>query len=246
MKQIDCLIIDDEIYSINVLRDYISKVSYINLIGSYQNPIEALHFLKTSLVDLIFVDINMPELSGIDLIKMLPPNVEVIIISAYSEFAISGYDNNVLDYLLKPFSFERFLQSSQKALGKKSLHEPQKRLPESHNDVKQTDSMYLRTDRGKIVRVNFSEIIYIEGLKNYCSIFTDTERHVTLVSLKLLMDSLPSSEFTRIHKSYIIAFNKIKMIDGNMVILHNIKEKIPIGVTFREDFFSLLANKIFK
>jgi DNA-binding LytR/AlgR family response regulator len=242
MKVINCIIVEDEQYAINILSDFISKVPFINLEHTFTNPIEALLHLKSTPVDLIFLDINMPELSGIDLIKLLPKNTEIIITSGYSEFAVAGFENNVLDYLLKPYSFERFLQASQKALDKLLLLDIPKPAPVSE----QSDSFYLKTDHGRIVRINFNDIIYIEGLKNYCSVFTEHERHISLVSMKTLADNLPQQDFARTHKSYIIALKRIKSIDGNMVMFDKIKEKIPIGVTYRDSFFAQLNNKMFK
>jgi two-component system LytT family response regulator len=245
MKVINCIIVEDEPYAIDILSDFISKVPFINLAGTFTNPIEALLYLKGASIDLIFLDINMPELSGIDLIKMLPKNTEIIITSAFSEFALAGFENNVLDYLLKPFTFDRFLLASQKALDKLLLLAANKTTPVIDLHPK-SDSFYLKTDRGKIVRINFDDIIYIEGLKNYCSVFTEHERHISLVSMKTLADSLPQEDFARTHKSYIIALKRIKAIDGNMVMFDKIKEKIPIGVTYRDSFFALLNNKMFK
>lgn len=242
MKVINCIIVEDEQYAINILSDFISKVPFINLAQTFTNPIEALLYLKSNPIDLIFLDINMPELSGIDLIKLLPKNIEIIITSGYSEFAVAGFENNVLDYLLKPYSFERFLQASQKALDKLLLLDTHKLSPTNDNN----DSFYLKTDHGKIVRINFNDIIYIEGLKNYCSVFTENERHISLVSMKTLADNLPQQDFARTHKSYIIALKRIKSIDGNMVMFDKIKEKIPIGVTYRDSFFAQLNNKMFK
>jgi DNA-binding LytR/AlgR family response regulator len=245
MKVINCIIVEDEPYAIDILSDFISKVPFINLTETFTNPIEALLYLKESTTDLIFLDINMPELSGIDLIKMRPKSTEIIITSAFSEFALAGFENNVLDYLLKPFAFDRFLQASQKALDKLLLLASNKPTPVIELQPK-PDSFYLKTDRGKIVRINFEDIIYIEGLKNYCSVFTENERHISLVSMKTLADTLPLEDFARTHKSYIIALKRIKAIDGNMVIFDKIKEKIPIGVTYRDSFFALLNNKMFK
>ncbi|WEA02949.1 LytR/AlgR family response regulator transcription factor [Mucilaginibacter sp. SJ] len=245
MKVINCIIVEDEPYAIDILSDFISKVPFINLTETFTNPIDALLYLKGSATDLIFLDINMPELSGIDLIKMLPKSTEIIITSAFSEFALAGFENNVLDYLLKPFAFDRFLQASQKALDKLILLSSNKPVPVIDLQPK-PDSFYLKTDHGKIVRINFEDIIYIEGLKNYCSVFTENERHISLVSMKTLVDTLPQENFARTHKSYIIALKRIKAIDGNMVTFDKIKEKIPIGVTYRDSFFALLNNKMFK
>lgn len=245
MKQLNCIIIDDEPYAHTILKDYVNKVPFLNLAGVFTNPIEALVEIRGNNVDLVFLDINMPELSGIDLIKMLPPGVEVIITSAYSEFAVAGFENNVLDYLLKPYSFDRFLSATQKVLDKLMLHSL-KKDQDNKQPPQKTEAFYLKTDRGKIVRINFEDIVYIEGLKNYCSVFTDTQRHVSLVSMKSLSDGLPEGEFIRTHKSYIIAIKKIKSIDGNMILFDNISEKVPIGVTYRDSFFYMLNKTLYK
>jgi DNA-binding LytR/AlgR family response regulator len=245
MKQISCIIIDDEPYAHNILKDYVNKVPYLILEGVFTNPIEALVEVKNKNIDLLFLDINMPELSGIDLIKMLPANIEVIITSAYSEFAVAGFENNVLDYLLKPYSFDRFLNATQKVLDKLMLHSLKKDQEAKNNPFK-AGAFYLKTDRGRIVRVNFEDILYIEGLKNYCSVFTDTQRHISLVSMKSLVDGLPEDEFIRTHKSYIIAIKKIKAVDGNMILFENIEEKVPIGVTYRDNFFYMLNKTLYK
>lgn len=245
MKQLNCIIIDDEPYAHGILEDYVSKVPYLSLAGVFTNPIEALVEIKSKNIDLLFLDVNMPELSGIDLIKMLPAGIEVIITSAYSEFAVAGFENNVLDYLLKPYSFDRFLNATQKTLDKLMLRSL-KKDQESKPGTAKVEAFYLKTDRGKIVRINFEDIVYIEGLKNYCSVFTDTQRHVSLVSMKSLSDGLPEDEFIRTHKSYIIAIKKIKSIDGNMILFDNITEKVPIGVTYRDSFFYMLNKTLYK
>jgi DNA-binding LytR/AlgR family response regulator len=244
MKQINCIIIDDEPYANKILEDFIDKVPYINLAGVYTNPLEALVKIKNDEINLVFLDINMPELSGLDLIKMLPKYTEVIITSAYSEFALAGFENNVLDYLLKPYSFDRFLQATNKALDYFMMDSLNNSKSETVDNT-EADSFYLKTDRGKLVRVKFSDIVYVEGLKNYCSIFTASDRHISLVSMKTLIEGLPLKDFIRIHKSYIIAIKKISSVDGNMVSLESIKEKIPIGLTYRNDFFTLLSKSLF-
>lgn len=250
MKTINCIIVDDEAYANNILRDYIGKAAYLNLIGVFTNPIEALAEIKQHEVDLVFLDIQMPELSGMDLIKMLPQGTQAIITTAYSDYALDSFDNDARDYLLKPYSFGRFLKATQKALDHKIMVQAlkngsDKSVSEEKSKEQKTESFYLKTDRGKFVRVNHSDIFYIEGLKNYCSIYTDEQRHVSLVSMKSLCDGLPDNEFVRVHKSYIISIKKVEAIDGNMILLWNRKEKIPIGSTYRNDFFERLNKDLF-
>jgi DNA-binding LytR/AlgR family response regulator len=250
MKTINCIIVDDEAYANNVLIDYIAKAGYINLTGVFINPIEALAEIKRTEVDLVFLDIQMPELSGIDLLKMLPENTQTIITTAYSDYALDSFDNNACDYLLKPYSFGRFLKATQKALNQKNMKEALKNNPVNNANGEtieepKPDSFYIKTDRGKFVRVKHGDIFYIEGLKNYCSIYTDGHRHVSLVSMKALSDGLPDNEFVRVHKSYIISLKKVASIEGNMIVFADKKEKIPIGTTYRNDFFDRLNRDLF-
>jgi len=250
MKTINCIIVDDEAYANNILRDYIGKATYLNLIGVFTNPIDALAEIKQRDVDLVFLDIQMPELSGMDLIKMLPDGTQAIITTAYSHYALDSYDNDACDYLLKPYSFGRFLKATQKALDHKIMvqalkNDAEKKVNGEKTEEQKPDSFYLKTDRGKFVRVNHSDIYYIEGLKNYCSIYTDGHRHVSLVSMKSLSDGLPDGEFVRVHKSYIISIKKVASIDGNMILFSDKKEKIPIGTTYRNEFFERLNKELF-
>lgn len=250
MTTINCIIVDDEAYANNMLRDYIEKAPYLNLVGVFTNPIEALAEIKEREVDLLFLDIEMPELSGMDLIKMLPKGTQAIITTAFSDYAMDSFDNDARDYLLKPYSFNRFLKATQKAVDHKIMTDALKKDNEARENAdkqeeQKLESFYLKTDRGKFVRVNHNDIFYIEGLKNYCSVYTDVHRHVSLVSMKALCDGLPESEFVRVHKSYIISINKVASIDGNMIILTNKKEKIPIGTTYRNEFFERLNRELF-
>jgi len=250
MKTINCIIVDDEAYANNILRDYIGKAAYLNLIGVFTNPIEALAEIKQREVDLVFLDIQMPELSGMDLIKMLPPSTQAIITTAFSTYAMDSFDNDARDYLLKPYSFGRFLKATQKALDHSIMvqalkSDTEKKLNAEKTEEQKPDSFYLKTDRGKFVRVNHRDIFYIEGLKNYCSVYTDGQRHVSLVSMKSLSDGLPDEEFVRVHKSYIISIKKVASIEGNMIVFTDKKEKIPIGSTYRNDFFDRLNKNLF-
>jgi len=250
MKTIDCIIVDDEAYANDILREYIAKASYLNLIGVFTNPIEALAEIKLRMVDLVFLDIQMPELSGIDLIKMLPDSTQAIITTAYSDYALDSFDNNACDYLLKPYSFGRFLKATQKALDQKIMKDAVKSetIKSANGDnaeEQKSDSFFIKTDRGKYVQVNHADIFYIEGLKNYCSIYTDVKRHVSLVSMKSLSDGLPENDFVRVHKSYIISIKKIDSIVGNMIVFSDKKERIPIGTTYRNDFFERLNREFF-
>lgn len=236
------MIVDDEESAINVLRSYVEKVPFLQLVGSAMDPLQALEQLRENKVDLIFLDIHMPNLSGLDMMRMIPPSCKVVLTTAYSEFAVKGFELEALDYLLKPISFERFLRAAQRALAavQAPAAEPEKPSPpEMENDF-----LFVKTEtKGKLIKVKFSEIMYIEGLKNYVSIFTPEERIVTYTSFIQLEEMLPPS-FMRVHKSYIVPLDKIKAVDGNQILLYNMKNYIPMGESYRSAFFNALKQRI--
>jgi DNA-binding LytR/AlgR family response regulator len=235
---ISCLIIDDEPNAIEILKEYVKQIPFLKLYGVTNNAIEVISEIQDGKIDLIFLDIHMPHISGIDFIKLINGKCKIVLTTAYSEYALAGYENEVIDYLLKPISFERFLKASQRALNLSNSSYSEKWKTED-------DFMYVKTEtKGRILKVVFKDIDYIEGLKNYVSIFTDTERIIALLNIKDLEDILPESDFMRVHKSYIISVNKIKAIDGNQIVLKNSTEKIPLGETYRPRFFEALRTKV--
>jgi DNA-binding LytR/AlgR family response regulator len=232
------MIVDDEESAINVLRTYVEKVPFLRLVGTAWDPLQALEQLRENKADLVFLDIHMPNLSGLDMMKMISHPCKVILTTAYSEFAVKGFELEALDYLLKPISFERFFRAAQRAQA--AGHQPAEAVPAE----KENDFIFVKTEtKGKMIKVKFSEIMYIEGLKNYVSIFTPEDRIVTYSSFIQLEEMLPPS-FMRVHKSYIVSLDKIKAVDGNQLLLYNMKNYIPMGESYRSAFFHALKQRI--
>ena len=226
-----CIIVDDEHPARVLLEDYVRKMPQLKLAGVFSNPIEAIAFMNTRQVDIILLDIQMPELSGIEFLKSMPKRPKVIFTTAYQNYALQGYDLDVVDYLLKPIKFERFLQAVNKASDLLKLE--QKEAPAVMDQV-----ISVKADH-RIHRVSVADIQYIEGLKEYVRFHLDGEKLITLESLKRLEDTLPSGNFIRIHKSYIVNKAKVKSIYGNQVQLSN-STYVPIGKLYRNDIMERL------
>ncbi|SET29113.1 LytR/AlgR family response regulator transcription factor [Hymenobacter actinosclerus] len=237
---ISCLIVDDEQGALDILTTFINMTPFLELKAATTNPLEAIKLVQKQPIDLIFLDIHMPQLSGIEFMKLLNGKSKVILTTAYSEFAVEGFENDALDYLLKPIAFERFLKSAQKALN--FFVKPSgKWMPPEEKD----NYIFVKTEnKSKMTKVNFDEILYVEGLKNYVSIYTYEDRIVTLLNLKDLESRLPSKQFMRVHKSYVVALNKIRALDGNQILIKDIKTCVPLGETYRPAFFQALQEKI--
>jgi two-component system LytT family response regulator len=232
---IRCAVIDDEPWAVSLLVDYISKTDFLELAFSTSDAIEALQKIQQQPVDLVFLDIQMPELTGLQFMKINAGRSKVILTTAYSEYALEGYEHNVVDYLLKPISFERFYTAALKAkdLLQHAASTPVVIMPQSANDF-----IFIKTD-SKIVNVSLSEILFIEGLKDYIAINTTKEKLITLDNLKTLEESLPGQRFIRVHKSYIISIKKIDSIERNRIFIKD--AVIPIGDTYRERFFKAIT-----
>lgn len=230
-----CIIVDDEPSAVNVLKNYVAKTPFLELVGTAGNPLEAIKVMEGKSVDVAFLDIQMPHLSGIDFMKMLQGKTQVVLTTAYSEFALEGFENEALDYLLKPIAFDRFLRASQRALNNVTFSSSDWQPIE-----KEADYMFVKTEtKGKMLKINFEDIIYVEGLKNYVSIFVADERIITYTSIKALEEQLPSY-FMRVHKSYIVSLKKVRAVDGNQILLRNMKAYVPLGETYRSTFFDSL------
>jgi DNA-binding LytR/AlgR family response regulator len=233
-----CMVIDDEPLAIQLLANHISKVSFLELTGTYTSPMDGLIAFNANPVDLIFLDIQMPQLTGIQFMKLLQNRAQVIVTSAYEEYAIEGFEHNVTDYLLKPVSLDRFYKAVEKAY---NLKNPTHKLEVSKDLYPATGGYIFVKVETKMVRVELNDILFIEGLKNYVSIYTNTQRIVTLQVMKQLEEILPPNRFVRVHKSFIIALDKINSIERQEI---HIKDRIiPIGITYQEHFFKLLENK---
>jgi len=238
---IRCIIVDDEQHAIDLLVLYVNQTPYLQLVGSTTNPVEALQLVNTQEVDLVFLDIQMPELSGLDIVKAIRGKAKVILTTAYSEFAIESYELEVVDYLLKPIRLPRFLQAVQKVV--KELGNIK---GEEGQEQEADDYIFIKLDtKRNLLKINLSEIDYIEAMDNYIGIFQAGRKTLVYTTMKELEVRLPSKQFIRVHKSFIVPMNRISGIDGNLVRLKGIAAFIPIGKSYREGLMELIKNKLF-
>ncbi|HLP96395.1 MAG TPA: LytTR family DNA-binding domain-containing protein [Saprospiraceae bacterium] len=221
---IRCLIIDDEELARTLLSNYISRLPHVELAGTCKNPPEAMAHLLLDQVDLLLLDIQMPELSGTEFLRSLPKRPLVIFTTAYPDYALEGYELDVVDYLLKPFSFERFVQAIQKAT---------ERLKLKNNPVTDHDFLLVKSEH-RLHRLKLDDILFIEGMREYVAFHTRSGGKIlSLLSLKQLEEELPAHAFIRIHKSYIVSIQGIKTLEGNQLMVDG--GKLPIGASFREE-----------
>lgn len=233
MKTLNCIIADDEPIARQILENYVDAIPYLNLVTSCKNAFEVLEVLQENQVDVLFLDINMPKLSGLSLLKTLQKKPNVIITTAYPEYAIEGFELSVTDYLVKPFSLERFMQAVQKV--NKNSEVKSTTIIQEKEIIK---SIFVKSDK-KIIKLNFDEIYYAEAYGNYVKIYAD-KMILTPQTLSDFLDKL-STDFIRIHKSFVINFNHLKMIDGNQIILQN-DAKLPIGKSFKKDLLDRISS----
>lgn len=220
------IIIDDETASHNIIKDYASNISYLSHQKSCYNAFEAIEYLNNNTIDLLFLDINMPKFSGFDFLKTLSSPPRVIVTTAYKEFALEGYELNIDDYLLKPFSFQRFIIATTK-------------ISDLIKPIKKTDasSIFLK-DNKKHHQVKLNDILFTEAYGNYVKIHLEDKTIITHQTLSSIEESLPKDQFIKVHKSFIIAKNKIVLIEGNLI--HIQQHKIPVGKMFRQNINKLL------
>ena len=240
---INCLIVDDEEHAIKTIKACVSQTPFLHLVASMTNPLLAIETINTQKIDLVFLDIQMPEISGIDFIKTIKGKCKVILTTAYSEFAMEGYELDVVDYLLKPVILPRFLQAAQKAMNQISAATPS----EYHiEEVASNEGFFfVKTEvKGKMLKVNFSDIDYIESLKNYIAIHCGTKKILALQPLKEIEDRLPPKYFMRIHRSFIIPLQKIEGVEGNQVRLKNVRAEILLGETYKTLFMEKMKHTI--
>lgn len=224
MTPIRCAIVDDEELARALLENYASRLPNLQLAGMCKDPLEALQLLQEQPVDLLFLDIQMPELTGIEFLRSLKQRPLVIFTTAYSEYALEGYELDVLDYLLKPIAFERFVQAVNKAIERLRLL--------SREREEEKDYILVKADH-KVHRLRYDDILYVQSMLEYVAFYTHEGRILSLGSLKSLEEDLPKSLFIRVHKSFIVAKKRVTTLEGNTV--HIGKEKIPIGASYREE-----------
>jgi two-component system LytT family response regulator len=238
---IRCLVVDDEPLALHVVEDYISKIPFLQLVKATTSAIEALTLVQDGGIDLVFLDVQMPELTGIQFLRISNGKAKVILTTAYPQYALQGYELDAVDYLLKPIAFDRFYKAAQKVQAtlfpaNKPVEEPQQQQqPDFSNDF-----IFVKTEH-KIQKVYLKDILFIEGLKDYISIFTPAERIITLQNMKKVEDALPERHFIRVHRSYIVALNNIDSIERSRIFIG--EKIIPIGDTYRDEFFKMVEEK---
>jgi len=243
-----CIAVDDEPLALDIIEDYVSKVPFLELVTRTENAIEALQLVQAGGIDLVFLDIQMPDLTGIQFLKIANNKAKYILTTAYSQYALESYDLNVSDYLLKPIAFDRFYKAVEKVHNQHKNNAETVVVPAPAPVVAPLaaaiqpvqDFIFVKTEH-KIQKIELSDILYIEGLKDYISIFTKNERVITLQNMKKMEETLPSAQFIRVHKSYIIALDKIESIERSRIAICG--KIIPIGDTYRDEFFKRIENK---
>jgi DNA-binding LytR/AlgR family response regulator len=227
--QINCISIEDEPLALKKLTGFINKIKYLKLIRSFDNAIEAISYLKENAVDLIFLDIQMEEFTGIQFLETIKQRPTVIITTAYDKYAIKGYELDVSDYLLKPFTFERFVQSVEKVCNN---------IMEKLQPVS-TGYIFVKTEY-RLEKINVADILYIEGMNEYLKIVTAGNNICTLQNFKSMEELLPKKNFARVHKSYIVAVDKIENIERNRIKIQ--KMIIPISETYKDEFYKKIGK----
>lgn len=231
------IIVDDEPLALDVMETYIDKLPSLELVARCENAIQAFDILSKEEVDIMFLDIQMPQLTGIDFLKSLSNPPLVIFTTAYPNYAIEGYELNVIDYLLKPISFERFMKAVNKAMAQLELQHDAVATSNDSESTEEADFIFVKADK-KLIKINYADILYIEGLKDYVIIKMPTSRVITLQTMKSLEAKLPSGIFKRIHRSYIVNLDKISAVIGNMVEVE--KKHLPIGKNYREELLNIV------
>ena len=231
-SKISCVIIDDEPMALDLIASYVEKISSLKLLKAFNDPIEAFEFIHNNKVDLVFLDINMPGLTGLQLVKANHSQSAFIFTTAYSEYALESYELNVIDYLLKPIEFDRFLVSLKKA---EELFKLKKNHAEAKNSSSKSDIIKIKSS-SKIYPIKLDEILFIEGSGNYLTVHLQNKKVMTLMNMNDLLDLLPDTMFARAHKSFVVSLDKISILENNNLLIHN--TSIPIGQTYKEVFIN--------
>ena len=231
--KIKCVIIDDEPLAIKVVENHLKEFQNFEIVSTFNNPLEAISLLEKGDIDVLFLDINMPKMNGLDFAKTLTTKTKVIITTAYREYAVESFDLNVLDYLVKPIPFNRFLKTVNKIT--QLIYLQKDNIEEDTND----SFIFLKVDK-KLVKIKFEDILYIESLKDYIKVFTTIENYLVHKPLTSITEELPESNFIRIHRSFTIAIDKVKSIEGNLVEIG--ATRIPIGRKYLNHAKKIILN----
>ena len=234
---IKCAIVDDEPLAVELLASYVNKIPFLELCGKYSNATDALHGITEDPVDLLFLDIQMPELNGLELSKMLPENTRIVFTTAFNQYAVDGFRVNALDYLLKPISYADFLEACNKALQWFQLVQQQGETSPAANSpaTEEVKSIFVKSEY-KLLQIQLDDIRYIEGLKDYVKIYTEQSPHpiLSLMNMKAIEQMLPASRFIRVHRSFIVQKSKIREIERNRIVFGDVY--IPIGDSYKQAF----------
>ncbi|MGB3775352.1 MAG: LytTR family DNA-binding domain-containing protein [Leeuwenhoekiella sp.] len=237
MKILKCLIVDDEPPAIRLLEKYVAKIPFLNLEATTTSSIQALSIIEQSNIDLVFLDIQMPELTGLQLSKIIKGKTKIVFTTAYSQFALDSYEVNAIDYLLKPFEFERFYKAAIKVRNAYTIQDHVVEIPKNTSEY-----LFVKTDgKNNFEKIYLKDILYIEGLKNYVAIHLIENQIITNNTLKNIEELLPTSEFIKVHKSFIVSIRHIKKTDSLSVYINS--DTIPIGDTYKKELFEMIQNK---
>jgi DNA-binding LytR/AlgR family response regulator len=238
--KINCIAVDDEPLALDIIKAYCEKVPFLNLTGTFSNAIDTLEYLRHNTVDLMFLDIQMEELTGIQLLNSLKYKPLVIFTTAYDQYAIQGFDLDVLDYLLKPIPFERFVKAANKALEQMQKEKGTQLEKQERPAVVNTNTFFFVKTETRIEKVNASEVLYVEGMGDYWRIVTKTRRIMTLMNAKGIEEILHEPGFCRVHKSFFVAIDKIEFVERKQIKIGEIL--IPISDTYQKNFFDLIEK----
>jgi two-component system, LytTR family, response regulator len=232
--QIKCIAIDDEPLALTKLEGFISRIPELSLMQTFDNALAAMVWMKDNQTDLIFLDIQMEQLTGIQFLEATGSNSKIIVTSAYDRYAVKGFDLNVTDYILKPYSFERFVKAVNKVMEQLSVSHTTKDISEPDYNF-----IFVKTEY-RLERIDLDHILYVKGMKDYLRIICSDKKIMTLQSFSRLEESLPATRFCRVHKSYIVAIDKIKSIERNVIVIAD--QRIPVSNTYRESFYSRIKQ----
>ena len=241
---IKCAIVDDEPLAVELLASYVEKIPFLELCGKYTNATDALHGVGQNPVDLLFLDIQMPELNGLELSRMVPETTRIVFTTAFNQYAVDGFRVNALDYLLKPISYADFLEASNKALQWFQLVQQNEQQAQAAAPAPEEEqrSIFVKSEY-KLLQIDLDDIRYIEGLKDYVKIYTEQSPHpiLSLMNMKAIEQMLPASRFIRVHRSFIVQKSKIREIERNRIVFGDVY--IPIGDSYKQAFQDFINNK---
>lgn len=237
--KLKCIIVDDEPVARKILQEFIEEIDYLELVGQAENPLKAISLLNNNNIDIIFLDINMPKINGIDFLKSSKIQAHIILTTAYTEYAVDAYGLDVLDYLVKPISFERFLKACNKVKETGELRKPAPIEPGKPND-----HFFIKCNN-QIEKVFYNDLLYAEAMLNYVMLYTDLKKMMVYITIRSLEEQLPADIFIKVHKSFIVNINKVKSIEGNVLDIGN--KKIAISQNLREKVINdIIKDKMIK